>query len=293
MHYPCQQHLDRKTLSEVGSVLTFRRWENSEPELASNRTRTHTQVSLTVPTGFHTIYCEQRWIRQNLTVNTPPPSLGLDALRARRQIKLSYRAASQHKTHSEAKRKVKRWASPPPIVLSHPEGYFQDLSSQMNSGRRNTPLCNVRGQATMGRERRAAKTYIHLWHFEYFSLLMAYTFMIGISRDGDSNLQRSQASIHWLAKPERNKIQKKRRCQKRCRGLGGRQRKAESRGWTADFPRLFLYGMFTPETRRGLQRLESQIRPGDAPGRRRGPHPSARDAGSAGTRPCAQGRTGL
>lgn len=41
--------------------------------LASGRGRTHTQVSLTVPTGFHTIHCEQRWIRQNLTLTFKLP----------------------------------------------------------------------------------------------------------------------------------------------------------------------------------------------------------------------------
>lgn len=44
--------------------------------------------------------------------------------------------------------------------------------------------------------------------FWVFQSSVAYTFMIGFSRDGHRPLQISQASINWLVQPERNNIQK-------------------------------------------------------------------------------------
>ena len=131
-------------LSKVGSVLTFQRWENWEPELATGRFEIRIQVSLfrLQPHGPQsapsTVNRDEsgRISLQHSNCHRTSYSLGLDApLRGRWQIKFDSSAASQHKTHSVAKQKDKKMGFTTAYTFFLSRGiFFHDLSLGMKSG---------------------------------------------------------------------------------------------------------------------------------------------------------------
>lgn len=81
--YQCQEHLHPKTNGKAGSVLTFQSWEHWEPELASGRSRIHTQVSLFRPQSHWLAHSPPNPLRTkmnhtefhcNIQNATPPPT---------------------------------------------------------------------------------------------------------------------------------------------------------------------------------------------------------------------------
>lgn len=102
----------------------------------------------------HTNHGEWRQIKQNLTATfklPPSPFPWFRCPKGQVTNQTLLLSCPPH-THNTFRGKAKDKALPQPLIISHPEEYFHDLSLQTNSGRRNTPLCNVRGQATRGRE---------------------------------------------------------------------------------------------------------------------------------------------
>lgn len=141
------------------------------------------------------------------------------------------------------------------FLPSYSEEHFHEPSTL---GRRNPPLCNVRGQATRGQEkpRPINAPFLRPQRYKFvsdiLSISMAYTFMTGFAKDDHGSLQTSQVSISLLGKPEEYKIHKA-----KMREMRGQKTPEELRGRSVGVFHqdacLFLPGMLTPEIPRSRE----------------------------------------
>lgn len=172
--------------------------------------------------------------------------------------------------------------------MSYPKEHFHDLPLQTNSGRRNAPLCNVRGQATRGRERWAHKDRIYLRH----SASVYGPHIRHRLSEGCSQLPAHASGLDLLTGKARKegRKHKKQRCQKCCRGLG-----AGSQGQSGEdgqISHVCLYPIcLHPKHGEAFNVWLRHKCPGGAPGRRRArPAVPRPDAGSAFARARRAGR---